>query len=178
MKHSFITPRPKRLISGELRLVLFFFIVTIMMLVGTYLFLQFKTYNFIHEREEVAAQEKSLKELTSHMETKIKMIEKEVKIAEQITTDNTVMKESIRNLFDLVPDDIILDRAELESSSLILYGTTPNKDTYEYMLHAPLRSIFHRTYTSYYPIENGWYRFVSSNYLDDDETTTSGEEIE
>jgi hypothetical protein len=78
------------------------------------------------------------------------------------------MKESIRNLFDLVPDDITLDRAELDSESLILYGMTPNKDTYEYMLHAPLRSIFHRTYTSFYPVENGWYRFVSSNYLDND----------
>lgn len=177
MKHSFITPRPKRLISGELRLVLFFFIVTIIMLVGTYLFLHFKTYAFITERQEVAREEKSLKNTISQMGSEIKMIEKEVKIAEQITTDNMVMKESIRNLFDLVPDDIILDRAELESSSLILYGTTPNKDTYEYMLHAPLRSIFHRTYTSYYPIENGWYRFVSSNYLDD-ETVTQGEEIE
>jgi hypothetical protein len=36
------------------------------------------------------------------------------------------------------------------------------------MLEAPLRSIFHRTYTSFYPIENGWYRFVSTNYLDDE----------
>ncbi|OHD83036.1 MAG: hypothetical protein A3D90_10635 [Sulfuricurvum sp. RIFCSPHIGHO2_02_FULL_43_9] len=176
MKHSFITPSPKRLISGELRLVLFFFIVTIMMLVGTYLFLEYKTYDFIDEREEVVQQEKSLKHSITQMEEEIKRIEKEVKIAEQITTDNTVMKESIRNLFDLVPDDITLDRAELESSSLILYGTTPNKDTYEYRLHAPLRSIFHRTYTSFYPIENGWYRFVSSNYLDD-ETMTQGEEI-
>ena len=176
MKHSFITPRPKRFISGELRLVLFFFIVTIMMLVGTYLFLQYKTYDFIHAREEVAQEEKSLKQSIAQMEEQSKMIEKEVKIAEQITTDNTVMKESIRNLFDLVPDDITLDRAELESSSLILYGTTPNKDTYEYMLHAPLRSIFHRTYTSFYPVENGWYRFVSSNYLDDE--NTQSEEIE
>lgn len=177
MKHSFITPRPKRLISGELRLVLFFFIVTIMMLVGTYLFLQYKTYDFIYERKEVAEKEKLLKHTITQMEEEINIIEKEVKTTEQITTDNMVMKESIRNLFDLVPDDITLDRAELESSSLILYGTTPNKDTYEYMLHAPLRSIFHRTYTSFYPIENGWYRFVSSNYLDD-ETTTQSEEIE
>jgi len=36
------------------------------------------------------------------------------------------------------------------------------------MLHAPLRSIFNRTYTSYYPAENGWYRFVYSNYLDEE----------
>ncbi len=168
MKHSFITPRPKRLISGELRLVLFFFIVTIAMLVGTYTFLGYKTYDFSHERQNVAQKEKSLQNSIIEMEEQIKTIEVEAKIAEQVTTENTVMKESIRNLFDLVPEDITLSRAELESKSLILYGTTPNKDTYEYMLHAPLRSIFHRTYTSFYPIENGWYQFVSTNYLDDE----------
>ncbi|MGA9046081.1 hypothetical protein [Sulfuricurvum sp.] len=168
MKHSFIAPRPKRIISGELRLVLFFFIVTILMLVGTYLFLGYKTFQFSHERKSIAHKEISLRDSIVHMEEQIKTIDAEVKIAEKITTDNTVMKESIRNLFDLVPDEITLDRAELEVSSLILYGTTPNKDTYEYMLHAPLRSIFHRTYTSFYPVENGWYRFVSSNYLDNE----------
>lgn len=168
MKHSFISPRPKRLISGELRLVLFFFTVTIAMVVGTYLFLEYKTYNFTNERKTAAEKEKSLKASIERMEEEIRLVEMEAKIAEQVSTDNTVMKESIRNLFDLVPEDITLSRAELESKSLILYGTTPNKDTYEYMLHAPLRSIFNRTYTSFYPIENGWYRFVSSNYLDDE----------
>jgi hypothetical protein len=176
MIHSFIDPRPKRLISGELRLVFFFFIVTIMMLVGTYIFLQYKTYDFIYERQEVVNKQIALKHSINKMDEQIKIIEKEVKNFEQITTENTVMKESIRNLFDLVPNDITLDRADLESSSLIMYGTTPNKETYEYMLHAPLRSIFHRTYTSFYPIKNGWYRFVSSNYLD--EETTQTEEIQ
>lgn len=168
MNHSFIIPRPKRLISGELRLVLFFFIVTILMLVGTYFFLKYKTYSFVHERESVAQHQATLNKSIKEMEEEIKTVEAEVKIADQVTTDNTVMKESIRNLFDLVPDDITLDRAELDASSLVLYGMTPNKDTYEYMLHAPLRSIFNRTYTSFYPVENGWYRFVSSNYLDND----------
>lgn len=170
MNYSFITPRKKRLISGELRLVLFFFTVTIAMVVGTYVFLEYKIYDFVNERKNVAIEEKSIKVSIEQMEEQIKTIEREAKIVEQVTTGNTVMKESIRNLFDLVPEDITLSRAELEEKSLILYGTTPNKDTYEYMLHAPLRSIFNQTYTSFYPIENGWYRFVSSNYLDDETT--------
>lgn len=174
MKHSFITPRPKKMISSELRLVLFFFIVTIGMLVGTYLFLYYKVYDFTNEHKEMEQKEKELNRSILQMEKEIKTIDKEANIAEQIITNNTVLKESIRNLFDLVPDDITLDRAELDVSSLILYGVTPNKDTYEYMLHAPLRSIFHRTYTSFYPVENGWYRFVSTNYLDD-ETQESSE---
>jgi hypothetical protein len=175
VKHSFITPKRKRLISGELRLVLFFFTITIAMVVGTYLFLGYKTYDFVNERKSVAQKEETLKESIAQMEEEIKVIEGEAKIVEQVSTDNTVMKESIRNLFDLVPEDITLSRAELEEKALILYGTTPNKETYEYMLHAPLRSIFNRTYTSFYPAENGWYRFVSSNYLEE-ETLKKGEE--
>ncbi|MDD5716403.1 MAG: hypothetical protein PHW64_01250 [Sulfuricurvum sp.] len=174
MIHSFITPRPKKLVSGELKLVLFFFVVTLMMLAATYLFLFYKTYDFVHERKSVVQKEAALRKTIDQMEKQIKTIELEAKIAERVTTDNAVLKESIHNLFDLVPDGITLTRAELDSSSLILYGITPNKDTYEYMLHAPLRSIFHRTYTGFYPIENGWYRFVSSNFLDDEKS----EEIE
>lgn len=171
MKHSFITPRPKRLIGTELRMVIFFFAVTIVMLVGAYLFLFYKTHDFLQERSTMAQTTDALERSTKKIEEQILYIDREAKIAEQITTDNTVMKESIRNLFDLVPDTITLSRAELDEKSLILYGTTPNKETYEYMLHAPLRSIFHRTYSSFYPIENGWYQFVSTNYLDDENET-------
>ncbi len=170
MKHSFIAPRSKNIVSTELKLVLFFFAITIAMLSGTYFFLGYKTYDFARERQEVAVKEKALERSIARMDERIRLIEAEVKMAEQITTDNTVMKESIRNLFDLVPDGITLSRADLEARSLILYGTTPNKETYQYMLEAPLRSIFHRTYTSFYPIENGWYRFVSTNHLDDEQS--------
>lgn len=168
MKYSFITPRTKSMISGEIRLSLFFFAVSIVMVVCAYLFLLYKTVHFKDEHTSFAQTIKQIDESTYMLEKKITVIETEVKMHEQIATDNTVMKESIRNLFDLVPDQITLTRAELDKNSLILYGVTPNKDTYEFMLQAPLKSIFSRTFTSFYPIENGWYSFVSSNYLDDE----------
>ena len=37
------------------------------------------------------------------------------------------------------------------------------------MLYAPLHAIFHRTYSSFYPAQNGWLHFVSTNYIDDEE---------
>lgn len=175
MKYSFIAPRAKHFISGEIRLSLFFFTVSIAMVVFAYLFLVIKTIDFKDQHASFSKTIKQLEESSHLLEKKIIVIEAEVKMHEQIVTDNTVMKESIRNLFDLVPDQITLTRAELNAKSLILYGITPNKDTYEFMLQAPLRSIFHRTFTSFYPAENGWYRFMSSNYLDD-ETTVEGEE--
>ena len=175
MKYSLITPRPKKVISGELQLALFFFMVSIAMVVGTYVFLSYKTYEFKSQHANIGKRIENLNEKTRILEKNIENIEVAVRTHEDITTNNIVMKESIRNLFDLVPDKITLTRAELGATSLVLSGITPSKETYEFLLQAPLRSIFHRTYTSYYPAQNGWYRFTSTNYLDDE---TAAEVIE
>ena len=169
MRHSFIRPRNKYLVSPEMRLVLFFFGMTLFMLVTAYLFLAYKQYDFGSEMAEMDARSAELNSSIAVMDSRITFIQNEAAKGEQVYTANTVMKESIKNLFDLVPDRIVLSEAELKDDSLILYGITPNKEIYEFMLHAPLRSIFHRTYSSFYPLENGWYRFVSSNFLDEEE---------
>ena len=166
--YSFSTPRPKRIISGEIRLALFFFTISIVMVVLAYGFLAYKAHQFNEQHKSFGKDSERLEDSKREIEKRILIIESEVKKSEQISTNNMVMKESIRNLFDLVPDSITLTKAELDEKSLILYGETPNKDAYEFMLQAPLRSIFHRTYTSFYPIKNGWYNFVSTNYLEEE----------
>lgn len=168
MKYSLITPRRKKVISGEIQLALFFFMVSIAMVVGTYVFVSYKTYEFKSQHASMGKRIENLNEKTHILEKNIENIKAAVRGHEEITTNNTVMKESIRNLFDLVPDKITLTRAELGDKSLVLSGITPSKETYESLLQAPLRSIFHQTYTSYYPAKNGWYNFTSTNYLDDE----------
>jgi hypothetical protein len=168
VKYSFSTPRPKRVISGEIGLALFFFMISIVMVMIAYGFLAYKTHQFNEQHKAFGQNIDQQEHLKRETERRITIIESEVKKSEQIATNNTVMKESIRNLFDLVPDTITLTRAILDKDSLVLYGETPNKEAYEFMLQAPLKSIFHRTYTSFYPIENGWYNFVSTNYLEEE----------
>ena len=168
MKYSLITPRRKKVISGEIQLALFFFMVSIAMIAGTYVFLSYKTHEFQSQHKSMGKRIENLNEKTHILEKNIESIEATVRVHEDISTNNIVMKESIRNLFDLVPDKITLTRAELGDKSLVLSGITPSKETYESLLQAPLRSIFHRTYTSYYPSQNGWYNFTSTNYLDDE----------
>jgi hypothetical protein len=163
-----ITPRRKKVISGELQLSLFFFMVSIAMVAGTYLFLSYKTYEFRSQHATLGKRIEKLDENTRALEHTIENIEVAVHAHDDIATNNIVMRDSIRNLFDLVPDKITLTRAELGAKSLVLSGITPSKETYEFLLQAPLRAIFHRSYTSYYPDQNGWYRFTSTNYLDDD----------
>ncbi len=168
MKYSYIKPRHKSAFTTEIQLLLTFFSITLVMLFITYLFLLFKDYNFISDMDEIAVVQSELSVNIEDMKEQIAFIEKENLLAQRVYTQNTVLKDSITNLFDLVPQRITLSEAKLLENGLILYGITPNKDVYNFMLQAPLRSIFHRTYSSFYPAQNGWLRFVSTNYIDED----------
>ncbi len=169
MKYSYINPRKKTVLTPEVKLVLTFFSITILMLVGTYLFLLFKDYSFTKDKESIFIKKNDLNITISEMKEQIRFIESQSILSQKVYTQNSVLKESIANLFDLVPQRITLSEAQLLENGLILYGITPNKDIYNFMLQAPLRSIFHKTYSSFYPAENGWLRFVSTNYIQEDE---------
>jgi cell division protein FtsB len=173
MKYSYIKPRKKTPFTADVQLISTFFSITIIMLLATYAFLLFKDYSFSKERKELVANRLTLEANIDDMDNKIAYIKKQVALAEKVHTQNMVLKDSIANLFDLVPERITLSRAELLKNGLILYGVTPNRDVYNFMLQAPLRSIFQKTYTSFYPAQNGWLRFVSTNYINEDE----GEEL-
>ena len=178
MKYSYTKPRKKSILTSELQLLLTFFSITIFMLLSTYLFLLFKDYSFVQDRKEIIAQRESLSLSIDEMQESIRFVELEKVLCEKIYTQNSVLKESMTNLFDLVPDRITLSRAELLENGLILYGINPNKDVYNFMLQAPLRSIFHKTYSSFYPTDNGWLRFVSTNYIKEEDLKIENEEIE
>ena len=169
MKHSFISPRKKSPLTAELQLLFTFFSITVFMLFATYAFLLFKDYRFTQNLAEIEQERFDLNVSTYDMQAQIDFIEKEKLLSERIYTKNTVLKDSIANMFDLVPDRITLSEASLLENGLVLHGITPNKDVYNFMLQAPLRSIFHRTYSSFYPASNGWLRFVSTNYVDVEE---------
>jgi len=166
MRNSFIKSRPKTLVSPEVKLLVFFFSITLGMLFVSYTFLKVKTVMYENNIQALQTKSDTLKENIIDMNNEIAFIEIKKQHSEGIYTSNTVLKESIHNLFDLVPRKITLSQADLKEDELILYGVTPSKEVYEFLLLAPLRSIFHRSYTSYYAMDNGWYSFVSKNYLD------------
>ncbi len=169
MKYSYIKPRAKSAITSEIKLLVSFFSMTLVMLFLTYGFLLYKDYTFMSDKAAYAQERDNLATVIEQMKEEISYIEKQNLLSQKIYTQNTVLKDSITNLFDLVPQRITLSEAKLMKNGLILYGITPNKEVYSFMLQAPLRSIFHKTYSSFYPAENGWLHFVSTNYIDEED---------
>ena len=175
MRYSYIKPRTKTPFTQELQLLVSFFSITLIMLFSTALFLLYKDYSFEQEKQEIIAQRNHLQKEISKMEVKIAYINKQKEFSEQLFTKNSVLRDSIANLFDLVPERITLSEATLLQNGLVLHGITPNKDIYNFMLEAPLRSIFHETYSSFYPAGNGWFHFVSTNYVNEQEEKKTDE---
>ncbi|PLY13806.1 hypothetical protein CVO_01625 [Sulfurimonas sp. CVO] len=169
MKYSYIKPRKKTIFTKDVQIISIFFGVTLFMLFATYAFLLFHDYRYEKEKVEIKKEKDAYHAYILKMDKKIEAVEKQNLLAEKIATKNSVLKESIHNLFDLVPDRITLSEAKIMEKGLILYGVTPNKDVYNFMLQAPLSSIFHRTHSTFYPADNGWLRFVSKNYIDEEE---------
>lgn len=176
MRHSFIKPRPKHLISWDLKVLLIFFSVIFALLVATYMYLKLQIYVFEDEANNAKITTRSLHNARKKMENRIDYIKIEANKAKIIYTDNKLLSDSIKNLFDIIPDKITLTRAVLSKNSLKLYGKTPTKEIYQFRLLAPLRSIFDRSFTSYYQKRSGWINFVSTNYIDSHQKQMNKEE--
>lgn len=102
------------------------------------------------------------------MENSIAFIHEQEHLGSTIKSNNVILKDSLSNLFALIPDQIHLTRAIVDKNYMELYGYTPSKAIYNDLLMPPLKSIFNETTVVFYPLGNGWYRFVSKNRSKED----------
>jgi hypothetical protein len=165
MKMSFIAPREKHFFSLFTKIWLIFISAIVMLLSLFNMFVVYKISDFKTNAIDFESERKVLEARIDAVDHKIGFILRQKAIAEEIYANNLILKDSMKNLFDLVPDQITLNKVLMEKDSLIIYGVTPTKDTYNFLLAAPLKSIFHTSTIIFYLNDNGWYNFVSTNKI-------------
>ena len=165
MKMSFIKPRKKYFFTLFTK-VWMVFIVSIFVILNLFNgFVMYKNSDYKTTAMQIKNERLKLENKITNIDNKIGFILRQKAVAEEIYANNTILKDSIKNLFDLVPDQITLHKVIMDKNSLIIYGETPTKDTYNFLLEAPLKSIFHTTNTIFYLTKKGWYNFVSTNKI-------------
>ena len=110
----------------------------------------------------------TLEKKITTMENSIAFIHEQENLGSAIKSNNVILKDSLSNLFALIPDQIHLTKAIVDKNYMELYGYTPSKAIYNDLLMPPLKSIFNETTVVFYPLGNGWYRFVSKNRSKED----------
>lgn len=163
--YSFTKPKKKPLFKEDTKLWLVFIFVSFMLYAFFSVFLVVKSYIFKREISQYQEKIANLKKKTLQLENEKNFIYKEKALYENITIKNDLVKQQIKNLLDLIPDPITLQKFYIDNNKLIIYGITPTKDVYNLLMLPPLESIFSQTTTTFYQLPNGWYRFKSVNLI-------------
>ena len=169
MNYSFTKPGKKTLLKKVSRIWWGYIFLTLFIFVGFVVVLKIQGY-FMEKNTQIAINKQ--KELLEHIKQyqAMQLIEnKKVQFGSDISKQNELLVESISNLFDLIPEQITLNKIQMEKYQLNLYGTTPSKQVYTFLLEVPLRSIFNQSRADFYMLPNGWYNFVSISKLQKEE---------
>lgn len=169
MNYSFTQPGKKTILKKVSRIWWGYIFLTLFIFVGFVAMLKVQGY-FMQQNEKAAIemQQQMLKQIKEYQEIMLAEEEK-VYFHSYVESQNKMLQESVENLFDLIPEQITLNKIQMKQSQLTLYGTTPSKQIYTFLLEVPLRSIFHQSRADFYMLPNGWYNFVSISKLNQEE---------
>lgn len=163
--YSFTKPKRKSYFKEDTKLWLIFYFISFFLFISFALFLLIKSYLYTKDSQKLNTQIIALKQQIIKLNTQKAIINFEKTLYENVLVQNSVIETSIKNLLDLIPDPITLDKFLLSKNKLIIYGITPTKDVYNLLMLPPLESIFESTTTYFYQLPNGWYRFKSINTI-------------
>jgi hypothetical protein len=161
--NSFISAKPKHLFGIDTKLWIIFCttLVILFLFLDLIIMIQSGVYRdrITHYKDET----KLLQTQSNTIQREINFVQKQEKLGNDAKNRNILIRDSLKNLFDLIPDQITLSKTHIDAKSIVLYGLTPSKDVYNFMLRPPLESIFNESNVVFYALGNGWFRFVSTN---------------
>jgi Tfp pilus assembly protein PilN len=164
--YSYINPRNKPIVSKTAKIWIFFGFLILSGLLGYTAYLFSKTANI---EKEIEVQNRTKETLTSSinsLEEEFRILKMKKILSSEIASSNLLLKKSVKNLFDLVPDQIRLERVVMKKDSLVIDGITSTKDAYRLLLESPLKSIFDESEVSFkFDGRIGRYRFKSINRM-------------
>lgn len=166
---SFIKPKLKPIFSNFTKLWMVLILVIFLLLFVVNLAIILQTYSLNKGSNLRESEYQAISNKINDTDSKNTILTEQKDIALDIYASNMILKKSLKNLFDLVPDDITLDEILMGKNYLTLKGVTPSKNSYEILLESPLKSIFTDTHTTFYQVGNGWLNFVSVNKIETNE---------
>lgn len=164
--YSFIKPQKKPIFSLFSKIWMLFISTVVLLFAAVNLFVELKSSSSRNETQISKQKQDQIKEQIKQTDELTALLKQRRDSANEILASNAVLKQSVRNLLDLVPSSITLNEIAMDKNSLVVKGTTPSRDVYNMLLATPLKSIFNTSNTSFYQLDSGWLNFISTNKTD------------
>nr|MBP3724725.1 hypothetical protein [Campylobacter sp.] len=164
--YSFIKPKLKPIFSVITKIWIFLIILAVFFFVILASFISYSTF-YINNNSQIEQKryDEKFQEIEQIKFDTQKLINDRDLIL-GVYSSNEMLKKSLKNLLDLVPDSITINDIYLDKNELIIKGQTPTKNAFNLLMEAPLKSVFSKTTTEFYQINNGWYNFTSVNKME------------
>ena len=164
--YSFIKPQKKPIFSLFSKIWMLIISTVVLLFAAVNLFVELKSSSLRNETQISKQKQDQIKEQIKQTDELTALLKQRRDSANEILASNAVLKQSVRNLLDLVPSSITLNEIAMDKNSLVVKGTTPSRDVYNMLLATPLKSIFNTSNTSFYQLDSGWLNFISTNKTD------------
>lgn len=162
---SFIKPRKKKLLDDMSSLWIVFIVLMSVGLVGFGIYVNYKSSFYIKMLEESHQDNEKLGRKVHSLKSDMQIMNMQKELYDEVASSNLIIKESVKNLFDLVPDQITLTDVLMEKDSLVLKGYSISKESYTLLLEPPLKSIFDESRVSFSTNKRGFFQFISKNSM-------------
>ncbi|PAF46876.1 hypothetical protein BKH41_08385 [Helicobacter sp. 12S02232-10] len=161
MKLSFLKPRPKYIVAKITKIWIFYIFISLVIIFGFLLILKTQIA-LSHKRiDEYQSKQTSYQDKISKLQAYQGRILSETDLLKNRQVHNLIVRDAIKNLFNIVPDQITIDYIEVGNDFLKISGSTPSKEVFKFLLQDPLKAIFGKSMVSFFALSNGWYHFVS-----------------
>ena len=109
MTFSFVTPEPRPLLSifSKLWMLLIGFVFAMLLVIN--FFIVYKNYSISQNTQKLAIEQEHLNQRGIQTDELTARLSTQIDAAMDIYTSNSILKQSLHNLFDLVPDIITLE---------------------------------------------------------------------
>lgn len=134
-------------------------------LIGFGLFIKYKSSFYIKMLENSSSENRILSAKVKDLKSDIQIYSMQKELYDEVRNSNLMLKESVKNLFDLVPDQVTLTHVVMEKESLMLKGYSISKESYTLLLEPPLKSIFDESRVTFTVDNRGFYQFISQNRM-------------
>ncbi|ANE34495.1 hypothetical protein [Campylobacter hyointestinalis] len=169
MSYSFIKPKLKPIFSMFSKIWIMLIVAVVFIFFCINIAIKFGAYSLNTNSQSKQEKYDSIVLQITEVKKEIAVLTSKRDAALNIYSSNNILKKSLQNLFDLVPDSVTLNNVFLDKNLLIIKGVTPSKDTYQLLMEAPLKSIFSSSSTTFYQMPNGWLNFISTNKIENSE---------
>lgn len=176
MLYSFKQARSKSLFKKDTKFWIAFLAISVTIMLGLQIALNIKLNSTVTGIKSTRVEKEDLVKRTVEIKDEYAILKEHILYANKLNGQNAMLKESMKNLFEIVPDKIVLNKIEITPTTLTIFGTTPSRDIFNLQFAPALKSIFTKSETSFIRGEKGTSRFISINYMDQGDTEPAQEE--